>query len=152
MWNTCTSHLLALTCQIYRDYITNGIILLVATVYYFVCAFPDCTSILCLPKPGMRQNNNSSRCNYKRRPAKQNAWRGSSQCFAEHSSLEVHMVRSTSHHLHTVKRILECAGEEPQIIIPLSKTSAMSARPELKNAYFNSKILSQIHFAVSLWC
>lgn len=40
--------------HIYRGYINNGIILVVATVYYFMCPFLGCTLILCLPMPGMR--------------------------------------------------------------------------------------------------
>lgn len=34
--------------QIYGDYVNNGILLLVATGYYFMCTFPGYTSILCL--------------------------------------------------------------------------------------------------------
>lgn len=67
-------------------------------------------------------------------------------CWAQQSG--IHTVTNTSLHLHTIKRILECTWWEPQIIIPLCNTSAMSARPELKNAYFNSKTLSQIYFVV----
>lgn len=134
MCNTWTSHLLALTCL--RSTETKSPkASLGSSCLLLRCTFPPYTSILHLLMSVIK-GNNSSGCSCTRHPAKQNAWQGSSQCFAEHSSLEVHMVRSSSQHLHTMKWILNCARGEPQTIIALSKMSAMSARSDLKNAYF----------------
>lgn len=141
MCNTWTSHLLALTCL--RSTETKSPkASLGSSCLLLRCTFPPYTSILHLLMSVIK-GNNSSGCSCTRHPAKQNAWQGSSQCFAEHSSLEVHMVRSSSQHLHTMKWILNCARGEPQMIIALSKMSAMSARSDLKNAYF---------FFVFGWC
>lgn len=139
MWNTWAAHLLALTClrstetKLAKASLSSNCLLR-------MCTFPSSTSILHLLMSVMK-GNNSSGCSCTRHPAKQNAWRGSSQCFAEHSSLEIHMVRCSSQHLHTMKWILDCAWEHPKMIIASSKMSAMSARCDLKNAFFSPKVL-----------
>lgn len=131
MWNTWTSQLLALTCLRSRETklpkasLSSNCLLL-------MCTFPPCISILCLLMSVMK-GSNSSGCSCTRHPAKQNAWWGSSQCFAEHSSLEVSMVRSSSQHLHAMKWIFRLCLGEPQITA-LSKMRAMSARSYLKKA------------------
>lgn len=89
------------------------------------------------------------------------AWGGSSLFFAEHSNLELYVVRCNSHHLQTVKWILECAWWESQIIIPLRKIGAMNARSELKkcplgfkNSYptsFCSFVVLNVLSCVGLW-
>lgn len=137
MWNTWTSQLLALPClrpteaKLPKASLGSNCLLL-------RCTFPPYTSILHLLM-SVTKCNNSSGCSCTRHPTKKHAWWGSSQCFTEHSSLEVRMVRSSSQHLHTMKWILNCAWGEPQMIIDLSKISvmsAMSAISDLKNAYF----------------
>lgn len=137
MWNTWTSQLLALPCprptetKLPKASLGSSCLLL-------RCTFLPYTSILHLLM-SVTKWNNSSGCSCTRHPTKKNAWWGSSQCFTEHSSLEVCMVRSSSQHLHTMKWILNCAWGEPQMIIDLSKISvmsAMSAISDLKNAYF----------------